>query len=159
MVFSDSFLIGKTLLDRYRGFVNCLQDYNISLKKGNVYFVNDGNNFSDKLISWYFKERLNCLPTACFCLNDVIASAVYQTARELNISIPSQLSVIGYDDLELAHMLSPALTTVRQPYTQIGHEAARLIFRAYSKGGQMRTHLELPVEIIERASVSSVVAK
>lgn len=159
VVFSDSFLLGKTLLDRYRGFVNCLQDYNISLKKGDVYFVNKGNEFSDELISWYFKERLHSLPTACFCLNDIIASAVYQTARELNIKIPSQLSVIGYDDLEVAQMISPTLTTVRQPYTQIGNEAARLIFRAYARGECMRTHLELPVEVIERASVCDIRAK
>lgn len=155
-IFSDTFDSGNTLLDRYRGFINCLQDHNISMKKENAVIMRCSYKFGTERIRKYFKDQLEKLPTACFCFNDVIASSVYQVAREFDVQVPTQLSVMGYDDLELAQMITPTLTTIRQPYTQIGEEAARLIFKAYTEGAKIRTHLELPVEIVERDSVSKV---
>ncbi|HEY8572692.1 LacI family DNA-binding transcriptional regulator [Phenylobacterium sp.] len=82
-----------------------------------------------------FQCALNLLaqqprPTAIFAGNDEMAAGVLQAARELNISVPEELSVVGFDDFQIASRLWPTLTTVRTPTREIGRLAVeRLIGR------------------------------
>lgn len=66
-------------------------------------------------------------PTAIFAGNDAIALGVLEAARELEIAVPSQLSVIGFDDAPAAQMAMPQLTTIRQPLDEIGATATQLL--------------------------------
>jgi len=66
-------------------------------------------------------------PTAIVAGNDNIAIAVLETARNLGIDVPGALSVVGFDDIPSSEKVTPKLTTVRQPLTEIGREAARLL--------------------------------
>lgn len=59
-------------------------------------------------------------PTAIFCYNDMTALGVYEAARTAGLSIPRQLSVVGFDDLFFAALLQPPLTTVHQPRETLG---------------------------------------
>ena len=68
-------------------------------------------------------------PTAVVAGNDQIAVALMAVARDLGISVPDQLSVVGFDDIPNAALLQPALTTVRQPLREIGVGAAHLLLR------------------------------
>jgi LacI family transcriptional regulator, xylobiose transport system transcriptional regulator len=68
-------------------------------------------------------------PTAIFAGSDLQALGVFEAARSLGLQVPTDLSVVGYDDLQLAQWTSPALTTVHQPLTQMAEEAARLVIR------------------------------
>jgi len=63
-------------------------------------------------------------PTAIFACNDEMAVGVYKAAYRLGISIPQELSVIGFDDSPLASRLSPSLTTIRMPIRDMGRLAA-----------------------------------
>ena len=64
-------------------------------------------------------------PTAIFAGNDIMAGAVLKVARDLKIDVPEKLSVAGFDDSDIASMLSPALTTIRRPLIEIAREATR----------------------------------
>jgi LacI family transcriptional regulator len=66
-------------------------------------------------------------PTAIFAANDTLAQAAIDAARQRGISVPNQLSIVGFDDIPLASHLTPPLTTVRQPLLEIGAEASRLL--------------------------------
>jgi len=66
-------------------------------------------------------------PTAVFAANDEMALGLLEAARELGISVPSQLSVVGFDDSPHAALCYPRLTTVRQPLNDIGAAAARML--------------------------------
>ncbi|MEU0090758.1 LacI family DNA-binding transcriptional regulator [Kribbella sp. NPDC006257] len=66
-------------------------------------------------------------PTAIFAANDVMALGVYEAAYRRGTHIPSQLSVVGFDDIDLASHAAPPLTTVAQPKRQMGIEAMRLL--------------------------------
>jgi len=68
-------------------------------------------------------------PTAIFAGNDEIALGVLETARELGVRVPEQLSLVGYDDRPAAALVSPHLTTVHQPFIRIGEHAANLLVR------------------------------
>jgi DNA-binding LacI/PurR family transcriptional regulator len=64
-------------------------------------------------------------PTALLCANDCYALSVIRAASDLGISIPQQLSVVGFDDGDVASMVTPPLTTIRVPQDEMGQRAAR----------------------------------
>jgi LacI family transcriptional regulator, xylobiose transport system transcriptional regulator len=95
-------------------------------------------------------------PTAIFALSDPLAVGVYKAAAELGLRIPDDLSVVGYDDTAPASWLHPALTTVRQPMTEMAGEAATMVL-ALSRGETpARTRVVLATELTIRASTAAV---
>ncbi len=66
-------------------------------------------------------------PTAAFCANDAVALGVLRGLAELGITVPDDIAVMGYDDVDYASSLWPPLTTVRQPKYGLGQAAARLL--------------------------------
>jgi LacI family transcriptional regulator len=66
-------------------------------------------------------------PDAIVCANDLIAAGALQRLRELGVSVPGELAVTGFDDIDLASLTSPRLTTVRQPNRELAAEAARML--------------------------------
>jgi DNA-binding LacI/PurR family transcriptional regulator len=67
-------------------------------------------------------------PTAILCANDLMAIGALEHSRSAGIRVPEDLSIVGFDDLPIAALLSPRLTTVRQPAREMGHRAATLLF-------------------------------
>ena len=93
-------------------------------------------------------------PTAMFCFADSIAYGVYAAARELNLSIPGDISVMGYDDHPMSGLLTPGLTTVDWDIDGIVRAAVRLVSAAADGGTRRRRVVQQPT-LRERASVSS----
>ncbi|MBM9509699.1 LacI family DNA-binding transcriptional regulator [Actinacidiphila acididurans] len=96
--------------------------------------------------------RMPDRPTAIFTGNDIQALGLYEAARELGLRIPHHVSVVGFDDLPVARWISPPLTTVRQPLTEMAEAAARLVVDL-SRGRQPSTlRVDLATRLVERAS-------
>jgi LacI family transcriptional regulator len=93
-------------------------------------------------------------PTAVFACSDHLARGVYQAAADLGLSIPGDLSVVGFDDLPEASWLTPALTTVRQPVREMAAEAVRLLLRLRSGRTEEAGRVELSTSLVERASTA-----
>ena len=95
-------------------------------------------------------------PTAFFCANNVVSRSVYHALSALEIQIPSQVAVAGFDDFETADILKPAMTVVRQPFEQLGRHAAEILFaRLEDSATPIANHsrrVVLPVELIIRNS-------
>lgn len=78
-------------------------------------------------------------PTAIFVCNDLMAFGALTAAREAGLRVPEDLSIVGFDDIELAAFSSPSLTTVVQPKTEIGTLAAQMLLeRVAAEGGEPR---------------------
>ncbi|MCF7929413.1 MAG: LacI family transcriptional regulator [Spirochaetales bacterium] len=83
------------------------------------------------------------LPEALFCFNDVVAFGVIKALKEHNITVPDDISIIGFDDMPMSSMMEPHLTSFRVPNEQIGSIAARSIIEqiqykeAYSPRGTL----------------------
>ncbi|TKD70871.1 LacI family DNA-binding transcriptional regulator [Pseudalkalibacillus hwajinpoensis] len=92
------------------------------------------------------------LPTAAFYANDEMALGGIQAFRENNISIPEDISVIGFDDIQLSEYVSPPLTTIKQPKYEAGALAVHLIFQQLSLE-KVDRYYKLPTELVERKSV------
>jgi DNA-binding LacI/PurR family transcriptional regulator len=92
--------------------------------------------------------------TAVFCYNDMIAIGVMMGCRAANIEVPAQLSVAGFDDIELAQYVTPPLTTIHQPKMLLGERAMELLVRLMA-GEQAPSSLLLPTQLVVRASAGS----
>lgn len=68
-------------------------------------------------------------PTAIFCTNDIVAFAAWRTMVELGYSVPEDVSLVGFDDIEMSRLTVPALTTVAQDMRAIGRKATALLLR------------------------------
>lgn len=99
-------------------------------------------------------------PTAVLCFSDVIAGWVVRAAEDLGLSVPDDLSVVGYDDSPLARRLRPELTTVRQDITAKGRAAAaaltEMIARAQDGKKARVSRVLLPTELVVRESTGPV---
>lgn len=96
-------------------------------------------------------------PTAIFCFKDLAAMGVYQAADELGLSIPGDLSVVGFDDQKLiSESLRPALTTVALPHEEMGRWAVRTLLEQIEAGADSPPGIQalLPCPVVHRASVA-----
>ncbi|MGG6310634.1 LacI family DNA-binding transcriptional regulator [Paenibacillus macerans] len=84
-----------------------------------------------------------------FASSDVIAAEVIQACRQLNKSIPKDIKIIGYDDVRIASLVSPQLTTIRQPIREMGKCTIELVIKQL-EGGEVPKINSFPVTLVER---------
>jgi LacI family transcriptional regulator len=98
-------------------------------------------------------------PTAIFAFNDNAAVGVLKVARELGLRVPEDLSVVGFDDSEQAAIVTPALTTVRQPLAEMGRMAVSLLMRLLENQRVEGLKVELATRLVVRASTAPLTAE
>jgi DNA-binding LacI/PurR family transcriptional regulator len=92
-------------------------------------------------------------PTAVFCHNDVLAVGAMHAIQVAGLSIPGDISVVGFDDTAGSAHLAPPLTTIRFSRKEMGRRAATILFRAIERDEDDDTYsVEVPVELVVRAS-------
>lgn len=114
------------------------------------YEVVAGREAMNKLMGRPESER----PTAVFCGNDVLAIGAIFEAQALGLNVPSDVSVVGFDDLPLAEHLRPALTTIHVPSRRMGQAAADFVLGAVS-GEQEQESIALPTSLMIRETTAS----
>lgn len=94
-------------------------------------------------------------PTAIFAGTDLQALGVYDEARRRGLQIPRDLSVVGFDDLSIAGYVSPPLTTVRQPHSEMAAEAVRMVLLMNNTNHSVSpTRMELATSLVVRESTA-----
>ncbi|HWJ68714.1 MAG TPA: LacI family DNA-binding transcriptional regulator [Sphingobium sp.] len=116
------------------------------LVEGGAFNVASGLRAADALL------RLAEPPTAIFCANDDMAAGAIAAAMQRGIRVPEQLSIAGFDDSAIAHITSPALTTVRQSFGAMATAAVKLL--AAADKAAPAAHIILPYKVIERGSTA-----
>jgi LacI family transcriptional regulator len=91
-------------------------------------------------------------PTVIICSNDVLAAGALKKAKSLGISIPRDVSVTGFDDIELAEAVTPELTTIHVPHRNMGKEAAKSLVNMVN-GITFQKNIELDVHLKLRLSL------
>lgn len=96
-------------------------------------------------------------PTAFFCTNNLVMRHTLNALTTLNARIPEQIAILGFDDFEMADILKPPMTVVRQPTDELGRVAAELLFSRLSDTAQNNRakRIVLPVELVIRKSCGS----
>jgi LacI family transcriptional regulator, repressor for deo operon, udp, cdd, tsx, nupC, and nupG len=93
-------------------------------------------------------------PTALFCSNDEMACGFIAEVQRRGLRVPRDVSVVGFDDIELVAHVTPALTSIAQPRTEIGEKAARMML-ALIAGEADEADVVLPVELVRRDSTAA----
>jgi LacI family transcriptional regulator len=96
-------------------------------------------------------------PTALACFNDKTAVGALAAAAARGLRVPADLSVTGFDDIDLAQATSPMLTTVRQPLTEMGRIAVSLLIRLLEGHQVEARHVELATDLVVRSSTGPAV--
>ncbi|MEV8436691.1 LacI family DNA-binding transcriptional regulator [Actinosynnema sp. NPDC051121] len=91
-------------------------------------------------------------PTALAAFNDKMAVGALRAAREQGLDVPGDVSIAGFDDLDLSRATRPELTTVRQPLQEMGRMAVTLLMRLLDRHESEALHVELATELVVRAS-------
>jgi len=90
--------------------------------------------------------------TALLCYNDLVAVGALQACAELHCAVPDQLAIVGFDDIPLAALVTPPLTTCRGPRYELGYEAMRLLLGRIDTLPEQRAEVVLAPKLIVRAS-------
>jgi LacI family transcriptional regulator len=93
-------------------------------------------------------------PTAIFAFNDNLAIGALQAARERGLRVPEDLSIVGFDDVEPATIVTPTLTTVRQPLAEMGRTAVSLLMRLFERQRFETLRVELATRLVIRESTA-----
>lgn len=137
------------LRNRLNGFID-------GLLKAGIYFSQQTDVVYAPLTKLggyqHTEEVLAKQPTAVFCANDELAIGLYRGLHERGINIPDDLSVVGYDNIDLDEYVTPKLTTVEQPILELGETSARLILNRINNINMPRQLVNVPVKLIERSS-------
>ena len=98
------------------------------------------------------KELLSKGVTAFCCINDYVALFVLQCLKSLDVNVPEQVSVTGFDNLDISQMTYVPLTTVCQDMEKMGEIAARYVVDSIEKGKYSYMEKVVPVELVVRES-------
>ncbi len=92
--------------------------------------------------------------TAVFAMSDVTAMGAMRAVHERGLCVPEDISIIGYDGIEMGHYLTPQLTTIRQQKENIALRSLNLLLR--SMEGSPADHIVTPFELIPGESVRAI---
>ena len=134
--------------DRYLGFRDALAKNNLTINK--QFEVN--GDFQLKSGYYAFLKLMNQIkkPEAIFISNDMMAVGAYEAAKALNIKIPQDIAIVGFDDIYLSKLLNPRLTTVHVPISELGAKAVNYLLRMISgEVNSKQAYKEvLPIELV-----------
>ncbi|SDC96293.1 LacI family DNA-binding transcriptional regulator [Glycomyces harbinensis] len=118
------------------------------VRKGRGFAFEDGLEHGTALL------RMSDPPTAVLCGNDLQAFGVFEAARRAGVRIPDDLSVVGFDDISHARWTGPALTSVRQPFRDLGATAANLVLALAEGETVAQSRIELMTTLVVRDSTA-----
>jgi len=139
--------------DRIKGYMLALDANKMDFNEENI-FVVPFHDFASGIEIFETTISKKKEIDAIFCMaGDVVATGIMYAAKKAGINIPQNLAIIGYDDLEIANFVTPALTTVRQPARKMGEVAVDMIVNGLeNKGKRYAKKIVFQSELIKRES-------
>jgi len=139
---------------RIQGYEQALEDYQLEVNKD---YIARGDGFKFEEGKAAFKQLITKSPdlTAIFCASDELAIGAISQAYEMGLNVPDDVSIIGYDNLQIAEMSVPPLTTVAQPLEKMGEVATNLLFKMLEESTEVESKI-MSHQIIERGSVKTL---
>ncbi|MBS4956954.1 MAG: LacI family DNA-binding transcriptional regulator [Clostridium sp.] len=135
--------------NREKAFIDICNENNIEffIRKYDINTYNEMNYYE------YIKDTFNEIKNidGIFASSDLIAAQVIQVCNELNIRIPSDVKLVGFDDVEIAKLTTPTITTIHQPIKEMAKLAIELIDSKY-KNIEVNEQTILPIELVVRNS-------
>lgn len=141
--------------ERYRGYIDARSEYHLD-EDVDLEVMGNFTEASGYQATLALMKRLPT-PSAIFAANDAMAIGAIEAARVLKLSVPSDLAIVGFDDISLAAYLDPALTTVHVPLKRLGHLAGESLLKNMKMDPSERTTetIVIPLKSVIRRSCGS----
>ncbi|MGH4139356.1 LacI family DNA-binding transcriptional regulator [Clostridium sp.] len=143
-------LSGIERLDAYK---EALTDAGIPIKNNLIvkgdFTINGGYNATKKMLR---KE----IPTAIFCGNDNMAIGALNAIKETNLRVPEDISIVGFDDIEVARYISPSLTTVKMDLLEMASIATNTLITSIENDSNFSANYTLPIDLVKRNSCKTL---
>ncbi|QFT90409.1 HTH-type transcriptional repressor PurR [Bacillus sp. THAF10] len=141
--------------ERLKGFIKATKKHSLIIPKS--YFVN-GEFFSIEGGQKAMNEllALDDPPTAVYAAGDSMAIGAIKAIKSHGLSVPDDISVIGFDDIEIAQHVSPALTTIKQDMDQLGSTAADMLIDQINEKSKLSKAITIPVQLMIRESCKAI---
>jgi LacI family transcriptional regulator len=142
----------KFSIERLAGYIEALKKNGLPFQKELVLesdFTQEGAyEGMKKFLSW------SKVPTAVIIINDYSALGALKAAKEMGYRVPQDISIVGFGDVPFASMVTPPLTTIREPFQRMGYEAAVAIIKLIEGKRLLKNNVVFPVELIIRESTA-----
>ncbi|MGO4540045.1 LacI family DNA-binding transcriptional regulator [Paenibacillus sp. 2TAB19] len=142
-----------TTSNKLRAFRKTMKEANLDIREEwllpDSFSIDSGKRQMHNLLA--MKER----PTAVFCVNDYTAIGAIKAAAEAGLTIPDDMSIVGFDDIPLAHHFIPELTTVSQQAHELGMTSVKVL-KAMMNKEKVKKHTSLEPKLIVRQSTRAL---
>ncbi|PKQ90679.1 LacI family transcriptional regulator [Paenibacillus sp. BGI2013] len=138
--------------DRFEGTIEIIRDAGLDYRviQTTSFSINEAGVWAEELFRKYADTD------GVIASNDIAAMAVLHEASRIGRKVPDDVQVIGFDDIPMSSLLSPALSTIRQPAYEMGREAAGLLIQLVEQAAIENKNIQLPVSFIERGTTRKV---
>ncbi|WP_017688517.1 LacI family DNA-binding transcriptional regulator [Paenibacillus sp. PAMC 26794] len=138
--------------DRFEGAIEIIRDAGLDYQviQTTSFSINEAGVWAEELFKKYADTD------GVIASNDIAAMAVLHEASRIGRKVPDDVQVIGFDDIPMSSLLSPALSTIRQPAYEMGREAAGLLIQLVEQAAIENKNIQLPVSFIERGTTRKV---
>ena len=127
--------------------------------KGRAKVVWEAMTPSSEIITNDIRRMFNSIDvTAVVCSHDLIAIGVLRALWEMGVSVPDDVSVIGYDDVQWSAVVSPGLTTIRQPFAELADQAVEVLLDRMERPERRARRVVVDVTLVERETVADLTA-
>ena len=151
IVLMNSSLNNKYARHRESGYVASLQGAGIEVNEEWIVHLSD-INFDLAMSSAIHILNSDNRPDAFFAVSDIYAAAIIKACKRLGLSVPQDVSVVGFDNTDITLMTDPAITTVSQPGFQLGYQACDLLVERINNRNLPGKRILLGTELIVRGS-------
>lgn len=141
--------------DRFTGYIRALENKGIAPQQDLILQGDWTASSAYSAINELIKEEIRF--SAVFAQNDRMAIGAIRCLKDNGLIVPDQVSVISIDDMPLASYFDPPLTTIRQDFTAIGEESAKILIKNIYQPEDKISNRKFPVRLIERRSVSEYI--
>ena len=141
---------------RHEGYRKALKEAKLETNKDFEFILEPTLEGAYRDMSNILKNKALKLPTAFFALNDLIAFGAMRAMKESGISIPEQVSIIGFDDLPFCEFINPRLTTVKVSTEYLGKTAVKRLLENIAEQNEVAQKIEIDTKLIERESVNKI---
>lgn len=139
-------------VERLKGYKKALSDHKITINEKLIvkgkFTVDGGYNAAKKLL---LKEK----PTAIFSSNDSMAIGAIQAIQEKGLRVPEDISIVGFDDIEIAKYLKPSLTTIRMDILEMASIAINALILSIENNSSFSANYTVAVKLVERESCTA----
>jgi LacI family transcriptional regulator len=138
--------------DRFAGYRKALEDNGVTISSDYIVHGIDGGEDAFRVMNNWLQRGI--IPEAVFTTNDPKALGAIRAIKDFGLRIPEDISVMGFDNFDIAPLIDPPLTTVAQPFYEMGVKACERLIKRIEEKRPLRVKVEvLPAQLVIRKSV------